>query len=191
MTSYHLCYIKIRFFYPPRDIQFAGYTPMSRITLRNRLIGCDEPDRGQYDQARPTSAILGAALMVSRVAVEKAGLMPECYFLYYEEIDWCERIRKAGFELWYEPAVTVYHKGSVATGGRKGPIRTYFQARNRFLFAKRNIPGSIRWITYLYLLLIANPKESLSHLRQKNHLLISVQWRGVLDFFLNKKPLYP
>ena len=45
---------KIRFFAPPQHIQFAGYTPLTRITLRNALIGFGEPDDGRYDTPHDT-----------------------------------------------------------------------------------------------------------------------------------------
>ena len=79
---------KIRFFAPPQHIQFAGYTPLTRITLRNALIGFGEPDDGRYDTPHDTPYAHGAAMMVRRETLEKAGPMPEIYFLYYEELDW-------------------------------------------------------------------------------------------------------
>ena len=72
---------KIRFAWGSCPIQFAGYTPLSRITLRNKAIGYGEEDLGQYDIAHSTPYAHGAAMMVKREAVEKAGMMPECYFL--------------------------------------------------------------------------------------------------------------
>ena len=78
---------KIRFWAPPKAIQFAGYEPLTRITLRNALIGFGKPDDGSYDTPHDTPYAHGAAMMVRRTAVEKAGTMPEEYFLYYEELD--------------------------------------------------------------------------------------------------------
>ena len=92
---------KIRFSWGDNPIQFAGYTPLSRITMRNRALGCGESDQGQYDTAHPTPYAHGAAMMVKREVVEKADLMPECYFLYYEELDWSMMIRRAGYDIWY------------------------------------------------------------------------------------------
>ena len=114
---------KIRFAWDNNPIQFAGYTPLSRITMRNRSIGFGEEDHGQYDAAHPTPYAHGAAMMVKREAIEKAGLMPECYFLYYEELDWSMMMRRAGYEIWYEPSTTIYHKESQTTG-QQSPLRT-------------------------------------------------------------------
>lgn len=177
---------KIRFEGGERPIQFAGYTPMTPISLRNRLIGCDELDKGQYNIAKPTSAILGAAMMVSKAVIEKVGMLPECYFLYYEELDWCEQIGRAGFALWYEPATTVFHKGSVAAGGRESPVRVYYQTRNRLLFARRNRTAAPRWLSYLFQLMVSYPKHSLRDLLHKRLDLVIWRTRGIIDFVLNR-----
>ena len=68
---------KIRFAWGNNPIQFAGYTPLSRITLRNKAIGYNELDNGQYNEAHPTPYAHGAAMMAKREAIEKVGVMPE------------------------------------------------------------------------------------------------------------------
>ena len=90
---------KIRFTWGKQPIQYAGYTPLSQITLRNKSIGFGEQDNGQYDTAHPTPYAHGAAMMVKREIIEKVEMMPECYFLYYEELDWSMMIRRAGYEI--------------------------------------------------------------------------------------------
>ena len=80
---------KIRFAFPPQNIQFAGYTKLSRYTMRNKALGMGCPDDGTFDTPRPSAYLHGAALMLKREVIWKAGLMPEIYFLYYEELDWC------------------------------------------------------------------------------------------------------
>ena len=70
---------KIRFSWGTNPIQYAGYTPLSSITMRNRAIGCGEEDNGQHDTAHPTPYAHGAAMMVKREIIERVGLMPECF----------------------------------------------------------------------------------------------------------------
>ena len=137
---------KIRFAWANQPIQFAGYTSLSAITLRNQSIGFGEEDHGQYDKAHPTPYAHGAAMMVKREALEKVGLMPECYFLYYEELDWSMMFQRAGYNIWYEPACTIFHKESQSTGS-DSPLKIYYITRNRFLFAKRNVKRPQRYAT--------------------------------------------
>ena len=74
---------KIKFAFPPQHIQFSGFTPLSKYTLRNRTIGYNETDEGQFDIPQETSYLHGAAMMVKREVVEQVGRMPEIYFLSY------------------------------------------------------------------------------------------------------------
>ena len=175
---------KIRFAWGDNPIQFAGYTPLSRYTMRNRSIGFGEKDKGQYDTAHPTPYAHGAAMMVKREALEKVGLMPECYFLYYEELDWSMMFTRAGFTIWYEPACTIYHKESQTTG-QNSPLKTYYLTRNRLLFVKRNIQGLQRYITYTYLLLIVAPRDICKYILHRQFNLASATTKGIFNFHLS------
>ena len=176
---------KIRFFAPPQHIQFAGYTPLTRITLRNALIGFGEPDDGRYDTPHDTPYAHGAAMMVRRETLEKAGPMPEIYFLYYEELDWSVRIREQGRRIVYDPRCTVFHKES-ATTGQQSPLRSYCLTRNRLLFAWRNLRGGARLLSVAYQLCIAAPKNAVSALAHRRGDLAKAVCRGVRDFFTLK-----
>lgn len=168
---------KIKFSFSD-EIQFAGYTPLSRITLRNRLIGFGEKDTGRYEIPSLSPFAHGAAMMVGREVIAKAGEMPELYFLYYEELDWCERIRKAGYKIWYEPTATVYHKESRSTG-RQSPLKTYYMARNRLLYARRNRTGPERTFSLVYQLLIVAPRDLLRFVSKKKSAWIKAQAKGI------------
>ncbi len=172
---------KIRFSWGNQLIQFASYTPLSPITMRNKAIGCGEVDHGQFDTPHPTPYAHGAAMMVKREVVEKAGLMPECYFLYYEELDWSMMIRHAGYEIWYEPTCTVFHKESQTTG-QNSPLRTYYITRNRLLFAQRNQQDMTKYITYLYLIGIVTIRDLLKYSFQQRWDLVRATIRGVFGF---------
>lgn len=176
---------KIRFAWENHPIQFAGFTPLSRYTMRNRSIGFGESDRGQYDTAHPTPYAHGAAMMVKREALGKVGLIPECYFLYYEELDWSMMFTRAGYSIWYEPACTIYHKESQTTG-LNSPLKTYYLTRNRLLFVKRNIQGLRRYITYTYLLLVVAPRDICRYILHRQFNLASATIKGIKYFILEK-----
>ena len=174
---------KIRFAWGNHPIQFAGYTPLSSITLRNQAIGCNEDDCGQYDTAHATPYAHGAAMMVKREAIERAGLMPECFFLYYEELDWSMMITRAGYDIWYEPACTIYHKESQATG-QCSPLKTYYLTRNRLLFARRNISLPSRLLTYAYLACCVAMRDVVKYALTFKLQHVKAVARGLRDFIL-------
>ena len=172
---------KIRFTWGNQLIQFAGYTPLTPITMRNKAIGCGEVDHGQFDTPHLTPYAHGAAMMIKREVIEKAGLLPECYFLYYEELDWSMMIRRVGYDIWYEPACTVFHKESQTTG-QNSPLRTYYITRNRLLFAQRNQQAMAKYITYLYLISIVAIRDILKYAFQQRWDLVRATIRGVVSF---------
>ena len=172
---------KIRFTWGNNPIQFAGYTPLSPITIRNKAIGYGEEDKGQYDTPHQTPYAHGAAMMLKREVINKVGLMPECYFLYYEELDWSMMITRAGYEIWYEPASTIYHKESKSTG-QNSPLRTYYITRNRLLLVKRNWIGLTRYLSYVYLMVIVATRDMLKYTLQGHFSLAKAVIKGILNF---------
>ena len=177
---------KIRFSWSNRPIQFAGYTKLSAITLRNRAIGCCEEDNGQYDIPNPTPYAHGAAMLIKREAMEKVGLMPECYFLYYEELDWSLMFTRNGYKIWYDPACVIYHKESQTTG-QDSPLRTYYITRNRLLFARRNIPYPRRLLTYIYIICVVGTRDVMKHLLCHHSPNAKATLKGIVHFIRNRQ----
>jgi GT2 family glycosyltransferase len=175
---------KLRFAWANHPIQFAGYTPLSPITIRNQAIGFGESDHGQYDIAHPTPYAHGAAMLIKRDAIEKVGLMPECYFLYYEELDWSMMFTKAGYQIWYEPACTIYHKESQTTG-QNSPLRTYYITRNRLLLVKRNSNGVNKYLAYGYLISLVASRDIIRTGIKGQFDLLKATCKGIKDFVLS------
>lgn len=61
------------------------------------------------NQAHFIPACSGAAMLVSKPALEDVGLLDEDFFMYGEDLDWCARFGKKGWQIWFEPAVTLIH----------------------------------------------------------------------------------
>ena len=174
---------KIRFAWGNNPIQFASYTTLTNVTIRNRAIGFGEEDHGQYDTAHPTPYAHGAAMLIKREAIEKVGLMPECFFLYYEEIDWSMMFTRAGYEIWYDPACTVYHKESQTTG-QNSPLRTYYITRNRLLLVKRNYKGINKYLSYIYLIGLVATRDILKYTFLGRFDLVKSVCKGIINYQL-------
>ena len=176
---------KIRFSKGEQEIQYAGFSKLSLITLRNKGIGFGEKDNGQYNQACPTAFAHGAAMLIKREVIEQVGLMPEEFFLYYEEMDWSSCIQRKGFQIWYDPCCTVYHKESQSTG-QQSPLKTYYMTRNRLLYARKNRFGLSKYLCYLYLTLVCLCKDVPIHVSNNRIDLAQSSIKGLLDFFKKK-----
>lgn len=158
---------KIKFFDEPDVLQFTGQAPINPYTIRSYGYGFGQKDKGQFDSDAITNFVHGAAMMIPMEVIRKTGLMAECYFLYYEELDWGARIRRSGYELWYVHNSTIWHKESTSTG-RLSPFKTYYMNRARLLYLRRNVSGFQFLVAILFQVFAAIPKNSLVFLLQGN-----------------------
>lgn len=170
---------KILYFDKPGMLQYAGFTPMNYFTMRNKCIGQFETDNGQYDHATGVTGFAhGAAMMIRRQAIENAGTMDENFFLYYEEMDWCESIRRGGYAIWVNMQAKIYHKESVSVG-KNSPLKEYFMNRNRILFARRNATAVQKYFFYLYFIIVLIPRNMIMYIRNKQFDCISPLFRAI------------
>lgn len=162
---------KIKYFDQPNKIQYAGFNPMNNFTGRTTGIGTLEEDKGQHDTSGITFGAHGCAMLVKKEVIDKVGMFPEKFFLYYEEWDWSARILKAGFKIWYTAPAVIYHKESLSVG-KANPMKVYYHTRNRILYMRRNAGFFPLLVFTLYFSLFAIPKNTISYLlkRQFTHL---------------------
>ncbi|GMN06211.1 glycosyltransferase family 2 protein [Croceitalea sp. MTPC5] len=179
---------KIKFHWDPTLIQYAGYTPMNQWTIRNNSIGYHHKDDGSFDKAGETESIHGAAMMVPKRVVEEVGMMTEVYFLYYEEHDWAEMIKRAGYKIYYQPKSYILHKESLSTG-KFSPLKTYYIARNRIVFARRNFRPFQLFVSLLFQTFISIPKNTVTFLFKRQFQHLNALWKAVMWNLSNHKIL--
>lgn len=127
--------------------------------------------------------VVGASLMVSRLFLEKVGLMAEEYFLYYEELDWSMR-GSAHFRLGYAQNSVVYHKIGASIGTRTDPRKKsltcdYYNVRNRIRFTRRNFPFAL--LTVYPMLCLAALNRLLFGQWQRSLMILQLIWAGGRD----------
>ena len=142
--------------------------------------GVDEVDHGQYDRIWEADFITGCCLAARRQVFEKIGLLDRRYFLYYEDLDFCQRAKRAGFKILYIPAAFLWHQNAGSAEGSGSNLQDYYISRNRLLFGLRYAPLRTK---------LALARESLVNLFSGR----PWQKRGILDFYLGKfgKGNYP
>lgn len=174
---------KIKYF-GTNIIQYAGNGAVSPYTGRSVRIGFQVDDQGQHDVETETQIAHGAAMMLSRKVINEVGLMPELYFLYYEEIDWCEAVKKSGYEIRYVPQSEVYHKESMSVG-KKSTLKTYYMMRSRLIYLRRNTKGikKLSWI--LFYGLVTFPINTLRYLSRQEFDHLKVYIKSVIWNFRN------
>jgi GT2 family glycosyltransferase len=125
-------------------VMYAGASFRPWLGYSGRRVGFGGPDRfhDQHDVDRAD----GAAMAISRVAIERAGLLDEALFLYVEDVDLSLRVRAAGFAVVFVPDAVVRHKGSASTGGSASTTNMYYSTRNTIavIEQQRPLPPGLR-----------------------------------------------
>jgi GT2 family glycosyltransferase len=104
-------------------------------------------------------------MFVRTAALAKTGLMKANYFLYYEEMDWCDSFKRNGYTIRVNMQALIYHKESLSVG-RKSQLKEYFMNRNRILFIRRNAGFLQRLFFYMYFILVVTPRNLLQYRKE-------------------------
>lgn len=117
-----------------------------RLGVATRLLSRSVVAPPVRDMAHLTDWVAGASMIVRREVIEQVGLMDEGYFLYFEEVDYCRKARRAGWSCWYVPSSRVVHLVGQSTGVtdmKREPRRVpsyWFASRRRYF---RNNHGAM------------------------------------------------
>lgn len=132
---------KIYYFDHPTRLWFAGggFDPRTCQVVAPRA---GELDDGTETALIPTDWLTGCCLLMKRQALERAGLLDERFFLYWEDVDWCLRLRTHGLQSVVEPSARIWHKISMSTGGTDSSLKAYHKTRSHLLLAHLHAPRS-------------------------------------------------
>jgi hypothetical protein len=111
-------------------------------------IGSGEKDHGQFNKVKEVKAIGGCCLFIKSDLMKKIGGIPEDYFFYYEETDFCMKTRKAGFKIFVEPNSVVRHRIGGSSNPEEGTFSKYYMIRNRLIFMHKYAPRA-SWVKFI------------------------------------------
>ncbi len=98
--------------------------------------GVDEVDKGQFEKAKETDFATGACMLLKSEALKDVGLFDEKYFMYLEDADLSQRLKRKGWEVLYTPKTEIWHKVAQSSG-IGSDLNDYYITRNRLLFGMR------------------------------------------------------
>lgn len=126
---------KIYYFDDKKTIWFGG-SYYDHGLCENKIDGIRKPDDERYNIAKDIPFATGCLWLIPTKVIETVGLMSEEYFLYYEDADYCERVKRKGYRIRYEPASVIYHKESRST--KKGSATyQYYNLRNYLVYISK------------------------------------------------------
>ena len=121
---------KILYYAKPDTIWAAG----GKFSFKTGI--ADQPalgkeNKNEVEVLEKTTFVTGCVMLIRKEVIEKVGLLEESYFLYAEDTDYCCRVMKAGYDLYYTSAAIIYHKVSASTG-KVSSLQQYYNLRNNF-----------------------------------------------------------
>ncbi len=150
-------------------INFAGQK-VNLYTSSGKRYGMNEVDTGQRDSIWRTDYIEGSCLLVKKEVIEEVGMLDAKYFAYWEETDFCIRIRNRGYILFYVPSSKIWHKVPVSSPSK---LKAYYLTRNRFIFMKKHA----RPVEYTIFLMVFALKFT--------YLSLDLLYNGGMDVYLS------
>lgn len=139
-----VCQPKLRSYYEPEKFEYAGAAggfidKYGYPFCRGRLFTDMETDHGQYDDVKEVFWATGACMFVKADLYHKYGGLDEDFFAHMEEIDFCWRMKNAGYKVMYCPNSVVFHVGG-GTLPKKSSKKTYLNFRNNIMLLYKNLP---------------------------------------------------
>jgi len=91
-----------------------------------------------FDAPTPVDFIIGACMFVRKSAIDDVGMLDDEYFFFYEEIDWCFRMKQRGWRVYHIPKIEIYHFGGQSTKNinLKARVESW---RSRYLFFRKSL----------------------------------------------------
>lgn len=88
---------------------------LSRVFPQNQIFGAYRMTWFQYDEIAEVDQPMGTFLLIRRETLEKVGLLDERFPIFFNEVDWCLRCKRAGWKIYFTPEIEVIHYGGAST----------------------------------------------------------------------------
>jgi hypothetical protein len=128
--------------FPTPTVSFYRMTGLSKLFPHSRRFGRYNLTYLDEDETYPVDCVVGAYMMVRREAITEVGVLDEDFFMYGEDIDWCYRIKSAGWQvIYFSPARILHHKGG--SGASENLLKEFY--RSMYLFYKKHYQMQYPW----------------------------------------------
>lgn len=136
--------------FPSPEVSFYRIAGLSKLFPRHRRFGQYNLTFLDPDQMAEVDAVVGAFMLVRREAMREIGLLDDSFFMYGEDLDWAFRIKAAGWNVYYNPEITVLHVKRAAS--RQNPrSRVEFWRAMEIFYRKHYAAQTPRWLHYMIL----------------------------------------
>lgn len=205
-----VCMPKLKSYYNPEYFEYAGaaggFIDIFGYPFCNgRLFDSIEKDEGQYEENYEIFWASGAALFVKSTVYNEVGGLDKLFFAHMEEIDFCWRVKNAGYSIKYIHNSEVFHVGGGSLP-KENPFKTYLNYRNNLFMLHKNLPDNcykniifkrrlldvLSWVNFILHGDFKNAKEIIhAHKEYKRAIPLLNEKRNAASSQMLHKEIYP
>lgn len=121
---------------------------LSRLFPKSKIFGAWKMGDFDFKSTREVEQPMGSALLIRKKVIDQIGLMDERFFLFYNDVDFCYRIKQAGWKIYFYPEAKIFHSKGASTGQVK--IKKIIQShRGHFFYLKKYHSSGLKAILLL------------------------------------------
>jgi len=139
---------KLYFYKKSNFFNSTGYS-VNLITGKTSIRGFNKKDVGQFDKQEEVDYVQDGVLLVKKEVLDKVKLMDNAFFVYYEDTDFCLRVRKAGYKIVYVPSAKAWHDGNTRQKGFT-PFRAYHFIKSKILFMRKHSTNKFLFFSFFF-----------------------------------------
>lgn len=126
------------FHYPTFWKNLVDGIGLQRLYAKEKIVEMFAGEYFAHDVSRKVDWVKGAFMLTRREAIEKAGAIPEDYFMFAEDLDFCWQVAKSGYEIHFTPEVLIFHKSNKSAGQLPSNWRVERTTLSKYLFCLKN-----------------------------------------------------
>jgi GT2 family glycosyltransferase len=157
---------------------FDNFLSRIRIPLKNKNITIEELDKIPIQEV---DFLTGCVLLIKREAIEKVGFFDEAFFFYSEDLDYCFRVKKAGYKCLWVPSSIAWH--DIEMRARfSSPFAMYNLAKSGIIVRKKHFTGLLKLWNVLIFIFLHTLNKFLSFILGKSNFSAIKAWvKGIVD----------
>ena len=131
---------------------FCKATGLDRLFPKSKFFGGYNLTYLDENETHAVDCLVGAFMMLPRTVMEQVGYLDEAFFMYGEDIDWCYRIKKAGYSIYYYPGTYIWHYKRESSKKESTKTIRYFHKAMYIYYNKhfrRKYPVLLSWLVYI------------------------------------------
>jgi GT2 family glycosyltransferase len=172
-----LCYYK-----NPKMFDNLGFS-INPITCKTNSERIDKIDKGQFEEQKEVDFVPGSVLLTKKEVVKKVGLLDPAYFIFYEDVDWCWKVRRAGYKIIYTPKTKALHD---CNKKEMNKFKVFHYNRSKIIFMKKNIKQPKKLLFFLFFLFVYSPLKFTTYILKRKSSLIKSHIKGFKEGFFIK-----